>query len=328
MPARDRREAPAGAARGSGVEVLDQPCEGHLLAGQAQGTHLVSEVALGLAQVVGLGEALGAEGLVGDLRLGAPRQRVVDVRALGRPLQEPPTARPGGVDELLAQRGVSLRVDHGRAHAAGDRGHGDPRLRDRLARAGRSHHQRVGAAGAGAERDRHPAPALVVAEEQRARPARGGVLGHRAAGTDQQPGRKRARGAAVQEACFAVDPILALGPLPATKAPPRGQRAECDRQRRGDRRARWARAVSAAVATAQLQCRRCLRISREPRSPTATASRHSPVIAVRPWSASNSWTGGVWAARRAETCEGMSPSFQVCPPPGGGDARPVGDRPD
>ncbi len=78
------------------IEVVDQRGERDLLAREPQRADLVSEVALGLTEVVGLGKALGAERLVGDLRLGAAGERVVDARALGRPLEEPPAAGAGG----------------------------------------------------------------------------------------------------------------------------------------------------------------------------------------------------------------------------------------
>ena len=60
------------------VEVLDDRVKADLTIGAAQSTHDMAEVALGLAQVVRLGETLAGQHLVGDLGLAAAGERVVD----------------------------------------------------------------------------------------------------------------------------------------------------------------------------------------------------------------------------------------------------------
>src|SRR5271165_5773848 len=116
--------------------MIDDALEAHLAAARAEHPKEVTQIPLGLAQVVGLGEPLPGEELVGDLRLAPPSVGVVDRGAPGRPLDERPPRLPGAAAHLLPQAPVALRIDDDRAQPASDRADGDPRLRDRLAGTG------------------------------------------------------------------------------------------------------------------------------------------------------------------------------------------------
>ena len=146
--------------------MVHERLQADLDAGLAQHAHLVTEIALGLAQVVRLGEALAGERLVGDLGLAAPSVGVVDRRALRGPLDELAAGGQRRIAQLAAQVAIALRIDHDRAHTALDRAHGHPGHRDRLARAGRADHERVRTAGGAAERDCDGAAVTLVTDCQ------------------------------------------------------------------------------------------------------------------------------------------------------------------
>ena len=137
-----------------GVHVGGDRPQAHLQLARPQRSHDMAEVALRLAHVVRLGEQLPRERLVGDLALASRGEGVVDAAARRRPLHIPAARALRGA----AQRGphvlIPLGIERDHAHTALDRGRGEQRLRDRLARAGRPHDQHVGRSP-GSERDRH-----------------------------------------------------------------------------------------------------------------------------------------------------------------------------
>ena len=110
------RELPREQLQALGIERLDETGEAHLHARGAQRTDGVAEVALRLALVVGLGEALPGERLVGDLRLAAAGVRVVYRRPLRRPRVKRLARGAGRTVQPLAQPRVTLRVHHDRRH--------------------------------------------------------------------------------------------------------------------------------------------------------------------------------------------------------------------
>ncbi len=86
--------------------MLDERVQARLHPGRAHRPHGVPEVALGLAQIVRLGEALARERAVGDLGLAALRERVVDGLALRRPGDE--RARRGARGARESARAAQL----------------------------------------------------------------------------------------------------------------------------------------------------------------------------------------------------------------------------
>jgi hypothetical protein len=123
-------------------------------------------VALRLAQVVGLGVGLAGEDLVGELGVGAVRERVVAAGPPG-PDAEGPAGLAGGVLELVVRQPVALGIDRDGPVPGADHPAGDPRLRDRLARPVRTDDQGVPAAAC-ADGDAHGPAALVAADGQAA----------------------------------------------------------------------------------------------------------------------------------------------------------------
>jgi hypothetical protein len=88
------------------IHQLHEPRRRRDLSRRVQRSHRVGEVALRLAQVVRLGEALAGERLVGDLAGAAVAVGVVGARARRRPLEErAPGALRGGARVLAQQRG-------------------------------------------------------------------------------------------------------------------------------------------------------------------------------------------------------------------------------
>ena len=142
--------------------------------------------------VVGLGPAVGGEGLVGDLGGAAAGEGVVDRGAAwgstrGRRRRR---GRRRGV-QGGAQVRVALGVDDDGRHAGVDVGPGDRRLGDRLAGAGGAGDQGVDAAP-GAEGDATDAAAAGGAEGEAARgegPAAGAPAGGGREGEAQGPER-------------------------------------------------------------------------------------------------------------------------------------------
>jgi hypothetical protein len=125
----------------------------------------VAEVALSLALVVGLGEALAGKRLVGDLAGGAVGERVVDRRPPGGPFDEPAAAVAGRVGEVLAHAGIPLWVDDNGPQPGVDCPRGDPCLGDGLAGAGGADDQGVPTAIRGAEGDRHGRTCVLASED-------------------------------------------------------------------------------------------------------------------------------------------------------------------
>src|SRR5262249_14527406 len=118
----------------------------------------VPEVALGLAQVVRLGVGLAGEDFVGELGVGAVRERVVDTRALRGPQPERAARPAGGALELGSEQAGPLGGDHDGAVAGLGQPAGDPRWGEGLAGAGRADDERVSPAGpAGGNADGSPA---------------------------------------------------------------------------------------------------------------------------------------------------------------------------
>ena len=155
-------------------------------AGSLQHAHGVTEVTLGLALIVRLGEALAGENLVGDLGLRSVGERVVDARALGGPLAEPaPGALRTGAQHLTEQ-GVTLGIDDDAAEAMADRDVGHPCLGHRLARAGGADDERVRAAVGTREGDPHGTVTPVTTDEQPA-----GAVRRRAPRGDTPPDAQR-----------------------------------------------------------------------------------------------------------------------------------------
>ena len=289
---------------------------------EAQRPHLVAEIALRLAEIVGLGEALRAEGLVGDLRLRSPCERVVDVRALGRPLEEPPAARRG-------RRRSAARAAPASPLGSITTAPMPPAIAATAMRAWVTVLPEPVAPttsvwvppapppnGTG-----HPAPAFVVAEQQRAAsppPVRRGR--QRCRGTGQEPGRERQRRAApaktrLRRRCrprgrFAASDVGARPP----DSPPNAIGSAAWP------RTRWASTHSTPSGGRPAPVQAVP--AHQPRAEEAGgdgehALRGDRGEALR--APPSSWTGGASAARRTGTSEGMSPSFQVPPPSGGGD---------
>ena len=150
-----------------GLELLDDLPQADLDAAHAQSANGVAEVALRLTEIVGLCEPLTCEHLVGDLAVSAARVRVVYAASLRCPLEELAATGRGRTDEPLAHPPVALRVDHDGAHAPLHRRDGYRRLRDRLARAGRPHDERVYAGTGGCDRYVDVPPELVGAKQHR-----------------------------------------------------------------------------------------------------------------------------------------------------------------
>src|SRR6202043_3492218 len=97
------------------IEVLHDAAQADLDVEAPQRTHEMTHVALSLALVVGLGEALTRERLVGDLCLTAAPEGVVDRRAVWGPFEKPPAGELGRMTQLLAHAHVSLGIDNDRA---------------------------------------------------------------------------------------------------------------------------------------------------------------------------------------------------------------------
>ena len=146
--------------------MLDDRAEADVRFALAQCPDHVAQIALRLAQVVRLCEALAGKQLVGDLARTAAGVWVVDARTARRPFDVWPSRRQRGAAQLAAHAAVALRVDDDRAHSEGDRAGCDPRLRDRLARARGTHHERVPSPALCAERNRDGTAALIEPEHQ------------------------------------------------------------------------------------------------------------------------------------------------------------------
>jgi hypothetical protein len=146
--------------------LLHDRAEADLRPGLAQRPDDVAEIALGLTQIMRLGETLAGQSLVGDLARAALRIWVVDAVTVRRPFQVGPSCRQRGAAQLFAHARVALGIDDDRAHPIRDRARRDPRLRDRLARAGGAHDKRVRAVAVRAEWNRHRPAALIESDRQ------------------------------------------------------------------------------------------------------------------------------------------------------------------
>src|SRR5206468_278114 len=127
----------------------------------------VSEIALGLTEVVGFGVVLGGERLVGDLAIGPMGVGVVGGGSGGGPLDEAAAVAQGGGASLIAEQQIPLGIDDHGAVAGVDRAGEDPRKGDGLAGAGGSDDERVGAA-VGAKREADDGPVGVEADRETA----------------------------------------------------------------------------------------------------------------------------------------------------------------
>ena len=163
---------------------MDDPPQAHDRPACPQCADDVAQVALRLALVMRLGEALAGERLVGNLGLAAPRIRVVDRRPIRGPLHEAPPTRASRCEHRVAHAPIALGVDDDRAHPVLDRARRQPGLRDRLARAGGAHHQRVPSPQLSAEGNRD-GPRTLIGSEQQPPPAQPGpACGHSASELD------------------------------------------------------------------------------------------------------------------------------------------------
>ena len=219
------------------LEVLDQLREGDLLTGQAQGAYLVTEVALSLTEIVGLGEALTSRapcrrsrsrtrGRAGCRRSGPPastrgsagRSRAAARMSCSRSAESPfgstTTAPMPSVIAATAMRDWVTVLPEPVAPTTS-----------------------VWVAPTSTERNQHPAPALVEAEQQRAPSLGARVTGQRTAGGEHEPRGERARRSAAEHGARGIDALVAVPALPTAK-PPAGERAaERDRQRSRTERA-------------------------------------------------------------------------------------------